>query len=208
MQFVGVVVVVVQHGEKVRAAGDPGLTDEGHRQAATTASWLVENFPTIRAIVASPLRRAQETARPIAAGFGLGVATDSRLRERMNWDDDACLSLDDFLREWQLATDDRSYQPMVGDSSLDAAERFIAALADLEHGEPGVVVVVTHGGVTVDALRTLTGDKATIEADPTLLTDGVPSCAITQLVASNGAIDVVHFPSAQHLSNTTRHRPA
>lgn len=204
----GPVVVVVQHGEKVRAAGDPGLTSEGERQAATTAGWLVENCPTVAAIVASPLRRAQETARPIAAAFGLGVATDARLRERMNWDDDARLSLNGFLREWQRATNDRSYQPIVGDSSPDAADRFIAALADLEHGGDGVVVVVTHGGVTVDALRTIAGDDTILEANPTLIADGVPSCAITQLTISNGAINVVHFPSTRHLTDTTRHRPA
>lgn len=205
---VGMVVVVVQHGEKAQVAGDPGLTSEGERQAATTAGWLVENCPTVAAIVASPLRRAQETARPIGAAFGLGVATDARFRERMNWDDDARLSQVDFLREWQRATSDRSYQPIVGDSSLDAADRFIAALADLEHRGAAVVVVVAHGGVTVDALRTLTGDETVLEADPTLIADGVPSCAITQLAVGNGAIEVVHFPSTRHLTNTTRHRRA
>ena len=123
----GVEILVVQHGEKVRSAGDPGLTDEGHRQAAVVAMWLAENHPEVEAIVASPLRRAQETADPIAAAFGLELTTDARLRERMNWDDGASVGLDEFMTEWQRATDDRSYQPAAGDSSLDAADRFIAA---------------------------------------------------------------------------------
>jgi phosphohistidine phosphatase SixA len=67
----GVEILVVQHGEKVRSAGDPGLTGEGHRRAVIVAMWLAENFPEAEAIVASPLRRAQETADPIAAAFGL-----------------------------------------------------------------------------------------------------------------------------------------
>ena len=128
----GIEVLVVQHGEKVRSAGDPGLTDEGHRQAAVVATCLAENRPEAEAIVASPLRRAQETAVPIAAALGLELMTDTRLCERMNWDDGASIGLDEFMTEWQRATDDRSYQPAIGDSSLDAADRFIAALMDLQ----------------------------------------------------------------------------
>jgi broad specificity phosphatase PhoE len=203
----GVEVLVVQHGEKVRSAGDPGLSDEGHRQAAVVAMWLAENRPEVGAIVASPLRRAQETAGPIAAAFGLELMTDARLAERMNWDGGANNGLDEFMSEWQRATDDRSYQPAAGDSSLDAAARFITALVDLERGEAGVVVVVTHGGVTVDALRTIASDDAVGEANADLVSDGVPNCAITRLLISTGAISVIDFPSTDHLSQTTRHRP-
>jgi hypothetical protein len=34
-------VVVVQHGDKERLPGDPGLTELGKRQALTTARWLM-----------------------------------------------------------------------------------------------------------------------------------------------------------------------
>ena len=204
----GVEILVVQHGEKVRSAGDPGLTDEGHRQAAVVAMWLAENRPEVEAIVASPLRRAQETADPIAAALGLELTTDARLRERMNWDDGASVDLDEFMTEWQRATDDRSYQPAAGDSSLDAADRFIAALVDLERRQAGVVVVVTHGGVTVDALRTIAGDDTVGAANAGLISDGVPSCAITQILISTGAISVIDFPSTAHLGQRTRHRLA
>jgi hypothetical protein len=33
----GVEVIVVQHAEKIRTSGDPGLTDEDHRQAVSVA---------------------------------------------------------------------------------------------------------------------------------------------------------------------------
>lgn len=204
----GVEVLLVQHGEKVRSAGDPGLTEEGHRQAAIVATWLAESRPDVEAIVASPLRRAQETAVPIAAALGLPLTTDARLRERMNWDNDTTIGLDGFLTEWQRATNDRCYQPAIGDASVDAAERFIGALVDLEHGDAGVVVVVAHGGVTVDALRTIAGDTAVSEANADLIADGVPSCAITQLQVARGAITVTGYPSTDHLDRTTRHRPA
>jgi len=204
----GIEVLVVQHGEKVRSAGDPGLTEVGRRQAATVATWLAENRPDIDAIVASPLRRAQETAAPIAAAFGLELTTEPRVRERMNWDDAASIDLDGFLTEWQRATDDRAYQPAVGDSSVNAAARFIDALVDLEHDHAGVVVVVAHGGVTVDTLRTIAGDRSVSDVNADLISNGVPSCAITQLRVTNGAITVIDYPSTDHLDQTTRHHPA
>jgi len=195
----GIEVLVVQHGEKVRSAGDPGLTEVGHRQAATVARWLAENRPDVDAIFASPLQRARETAAPIAAALGLVVKTDPRFRERMNWGDDSSISLDEFVTEWQRATDDRFYQPLVGDSSNDASARFIDALVDLEQDEGDVIVVVAHGGVTVDALRTIAGDASVSEANIDLISDGVPSCAITQLRVSRGTVNVIDYPSTDHL---------
>jgi len=204
----GIEVLVVQHGEKVRSAGDPGLTEVGHRQAATVATWLAENRRDVDAIFASPLRRAQETAASIATALGLAVTTDVRFRERMNWDDDASIGLDEFLTQWQRATGDRSYQPQIGDSSINAAARFIDALVDLEQGEGDLVVVVAHGGVTVDALRTIAGDAPAGEVSADLIADGVPSCAITRLRVSRGTVTVIDYPSTAHLDHATLHRPA
>ena len=199
MPTVGVEVLVVQHGEKVRAAGNPGLTDVGHRQAAAVARWIAANRGGIEAIVASPLRRTQETAGPIASALGLEFSTDPRVTERMNWDDNANIDLDEFLSEWEHATEDRSYQPAVGDSSINAAARFIDALVDLETVHVGVVVVVAHGGVTVDALRTIAGDASVMNANADLLHGGVPSSAITRLHVNRGAVTVIDYPSTEHL---------
>ena len=203
-------VLLVQHGEKVASAGDPGLTAVGRRQAAAVASWLAEHHPDIEFIWASPLRRARETAASIGAALQLEVRTDARLRERMNWDDTA-IDLDGFLSEWKRASADRTYQPTNGDSASEAARRFTAALADIEEltGE-GTIVVVAHGGVTVDTLRSLVGDEAVNAADPDLIDNGVPSCAITELRVDAGGVAVDAYPSTIHLpvDETTRHRPA
>lgn len=198
---------MVQHGEKVRSAGDPGLTEVGHRQAAAVATWLAENHTNIDAVIASPLRRAQATAAPIASALDLDVITQPAVRERMNWDSDASISLNEFLAEWQRATDDRGYQPEVGDSSIDAA-RFIDALLDLDRDDARVVVVVSHGGVTVDALRSIAGDASVSDASADLLTNGVPCCAITHLQVRSGAVTVIDYPSTLHLEQATQHRPA
>ena len=83
VRHVGVEILVVQHGEKVRAAGDPGLTDTDVGQAGVVAAWLTGNRSTVRGVWSSPLLRAQQTAEPIAGAFGVEVQIDVRLRERI-----------------------------------------------------------------------------------------------------------------------------
>jgi broad specificity phosphatase PhoE len=164
---------VVQHGEKESRPGDPGLTDLGCRQASGTASWLHQ--VGVSAVFSSPMRRARETAGFIASAVGVPVREDGRLRERMNWDGPE--PFEEFLAEWAASVRDRSFVPRTGDSSWRAGERFLAFLREVA-GNPGPVVVCTHGGVTVDLLRTLIGDQA---LPPRLLAEGIPACAITTL---------------------------
>ncbi|WP_406172214.1 histidine phosphatase family protein [Streptomyces sp. NBC_00996] len=178
---------LVQHAEKERQPGDPELTELGRQQAARTADWLQR--VGVHAVVSSPLRRARETASFIASSTGLRVQEDTRLRERMSWD--GTQPLGSFLAEWATSVEDRDFVPASGDSSRAAAERLRACLVDLA-GEPGPVVLVTHGGVTVDLLRTLIGDLA-VPAE--LMQNGVPSCAITTLEN----LAVVAIASVAHL---------
>ena len=117
----------------------------------------------------------------------------------MNWGDDASIEVDEFLIEWERTTQDRSYQPATGDSSNNAAARFIDVLVDFELDQVDVVVVVAHGGVTVDALRTIVGDKSVINANADLLSGGVPSCAITRLQVDSGVVTTIDYPSTNHL---------
>ncbi len=208
VRLMGIEVLVVQHGEKVRAAGDPGLTETGLRQATAVAAWLQKNSAEVSSVWSSPLKRAQQTAAPIAAAFGLAVQTDGRLRERMNWDDESEISLEAFLADWQRASEDRTYQPAVGDSSSAAAERFVAALVDIARTtREGVVVVVAHGGVTVDSLRALAGDASVNDAGFDLIDNGVPCGAITELRVDGGVVSVDAYPSTGHLDETSQHRP-
>ena len=65
------VIHLVQHGEKERVPGDPGLTALGREQAAVMAR--VVPRAGLAAVYSSPLRRARETAEPIAAAVGLAV---------------------------------------------------------------------------------------------------------------------------------------
>jgi broad specificity phosphatase PhoE len=192
-------VVVVQHGQKEPIPGDPGLTALGRAQASTTADCLLAHEAPI-AIWSSPLRRAAETAAPMAERVGLDVVSDPRLRERMNWEGPPVDSHDEFVMEWQRSSTDRSYVPRGGDSSEQAAERFLSCLADLLDRHPsGLAVVVAHGGVTVDVLRSLLGDERLMNDAPTIIEEGVPSCALTALHHDGGRWIVDHLPTDAHL---------
>ena len=58
------------------------LSDDGQQMAVDAAQAL--SGRDITAVVASPLQRAQETARPTAEAFGLEIHTDERLIESEN----------------------------------------------------------------------------------------------------------------------------
>ncbi|MCW2577366.1 MAG: phosphoglycerate mutase [Modestobacter sp.] len=80
---------LLRHGEVANPAGvlygrlpGFGLSEDGHRMARDAAQALQGR--DVVHVVASPLQRAQETAVPIGAVFGLPVATDDRLIESSN----------------------------------------------------------------------------------------------------------------------------
>jgi len=173
MIYLVTTIYLVQHGDKERSPGDPGLTELGRRQAAVTARWL--RVTGLKALYSSPLRRARETAEPVGAATGLAIQLDSRLRERLNWD--GTQAFDAFLAEWDRSTKDRDLVLGNGESSRSAGERLRLFLVNLVGGD-GPVAVVSHGGVTVDLLRNLLGDDGLPAG---LMTDGIPPCAITTL---------------------------
>lgn len=166
-------VYLVQHGDKERTPGDPGLTELGRAQAAVTAQWLQRMG--LHALYSSPLRRARETAEPLGHAAGLAIQVDSRLRERLNWD--GSQTFDAFLADWDRSTRNRDLVLGNGESSRSAGERLRVFLAGLA-GASGPVAIVSHGGVTTDLLRTLLGDDG---LPPRMMDEGVPSCAITTL---------------------------
>ena len=180
------VVYLVQHGDKERLPGDPGLTALAaaggtHRRAA--------GRPRVRALWSSPMRRARETADCIAAVTGLAVQPDARLRERLNWD--GGMPFDDFLALWARTAHDRDLVPEGGQSSRQAAARLLAFAAGLS-GLPGPVAAVTHGGITTELLRGLPGDDA---LRPGVLDKGVPPCAVTAI----DDLNPVMIASVSHL---------
>jgi broad specificity phosphatase PhoE len=56
-------------------------------------------------------------------------------------------------------TADRDYWPTLGESSRHAGQRLLSYLDELRD-TASTIAAATHGGVTVDLLRTLLGDAA------------------------------------------------
>lgn len=75
-------ILLVRHGQ---AAGtftddlDPGLSDLGRAEAATAAKILTADMPV--KIVSSPLKRARETAQPLADAFNVVPVIEDRIAE-------------------------------------------------------------------------------------------------------------------------------
>lgn len=181
-------IYIVQHGEKEATPGDPGLTLQGVAQADSVAEFL--GRVELSRVFASPLRRARQTAAPIARIAGLAVEIDQRLTERVNWD--GTQDFEDFLVDWRHTTEDRNFVPTSGRSSRHTGDQFTAFVKELVD-EGGAVAVASHGGATTDLLRTLMGDHA---IPSSLLSQGVPSGAITTLTD----LDVVQIASVAHLN--------
>ena len=195
------VVYLVQHAEKQRAPGDPALTARGVAQAARTARWLAGRG--VRSLFSSPQRRAWQTAQVIGSALGLTVVPDPWLRERANWA--GTDPFEAFLADWQRSVEDRDYVPGGGDSSRQAGERMRAFVGGLQAGQRPVVAV-THGGATVDLLRTLLGDD---QVPAGLLSDGVQPCAITTPDDLNvaGIASVAHLPPRRRRTEHSDIRP-
>lgn len=144
--------LLIRHGLPVRiedAGGpaDPELAEEGWGQARRLARWLAEE--EVHAVYASPLRRARETAEPLAEALGLGVVVDEEIAE---FDREAHYYVP--IEELKAAKDDRWYRLVAGEfefSEVDpetfrkivvgAVERIVAANPSRR------VAVVCHGGV-------------------------------------------------------------
>ena len=125
----------------------------------------------------------------------------------MNWQGDA--PLEDFLRDWERASADRRFVPKSGDSSQAAAARFLVVLRGLQRSgsDDDEVVIVSHGGVTTDLLRTILGDHRVEAAAPRLHREGVPCCAITTLVVGHGRWTVERIADTSHLTEITGTHP-
>jgi 2,3-bisphosphoglycerate-dependent phosphoglycerate mutase len=137
----------LRHGEtESNAAGtiagslDVELTALGREQARIAARAL-ERAP-ITGIYASPLRRARETAQPIAEALGLTVTILDEIAER-NWGD-----LEGMPRHSHV----RGEKPRGGESAETFMRRVLSGFALIDAAVP---LIVAHSGVFRVLCRTL-----------------------------------------------------
>jgi len=129
------VVHMLRHGEvhnpdKVLYGRLPGwrLSELGVQMAKAAAESLAEHDVTY--LAASSLERAQQTAEPFAAAFGLTVAVDDRLIESTNFFEGGRIGIGDGAlrdpRNWWVLRD--PFTPSWGEPYRQVAARMRAAL--------------------------------------------------------------------------------
>lgn len=146
-------VFLVRHGatdwnleKRAQGHADIDLNDSGHKQAAAVATELAHQ--ALVAVYSSDLKRARDTAGPIAAAHGLELRFDPDLREidQGEWEG---LTTDEIKARWpDLWGPSRHYSARPGgESPQQVKERSLMALKRIVAAHPGgEVAIVSHGG--------------------------------------------------------------
>lgn len=134
---------------------DQPLTDLGLRQAEALAAWLPSHISTIAGLYASSMRRARQTAEPLAQAYGCTIHFDDRVREIGNnridhtaWPEEEAPNR--YSPLWVTA---RPFSPTMHDAETSETFMhtrvrvglFIEGLVERHRGQN--ILVVCHGGV-------------------------------------------------------------
>jgi len=154
--------ILVRHGlpvrrEVVEGPADPELSVEGHDQSARLASYLATE--SIDAIYSSPMKRAFQTAEPLAAKTSLPISIVDDVAEYDRLSNEYIP-----IEELRAANDERWHKLVAGgwQSDSDTLESFrnrvISSLEQLisQHASQRIVVTC-HGGVINQYLAHILG---------------------------------------------------
>ena len=140
--------ILLRHGRT--AANEAGLLqgrlnqdldDLGRQQAIDSAAYITAEVGPVDAVIASPLKRAQQTAE----AFGLDIETDERFIELSYGIYEGVPHADVPSEVWQTWRNDYSFVPENGESLAALDERVRLACAELvERAAKGNIVVVSH----------------------------------------------------------------
>ena len=145
---------IIRHGETVwhaenKYAGhtDIGLTNLGHAQAKTLATWAIQINPD--AIYSSDLTRAFDTAKPSALALGLEIIVDSRFRE-VNFGQIEGLTPAEMERQFRELRQEFLVRPAdtllpEGESGRSALARALPAIEEILSGTHNDVMLFSHG---------------------------------------------------------------
>ena len=144
--------LLIRHGLPVRreldsGTADPELSEAGHAQARHLAEYL--SSEVLHAVYASPLRRAQQTAQPLAESQGVPIAIVDDVAE---WDRHSNEYVP--IEELKAANDPRWQAMLRGEWTVHEESpdqfraRVVGAIERLvdEHGGERIAIVC-HGGV-------------------------------------------------------------
>lgn len=160
------VLVFVRHGEtdankarRLLGDGDPPLNQDGLRESAQCADWILSVVGTPDIILTSPKLRALQTASVIAECAGKSAQADDRLLERRLGPYDGLEQIalrrvrEDRGHSFRDITQDWSGIAEVEQDSA-VAERALAA-TDIDFNKNQRVILVTHAGVIKSVFHTI-----------------------------------------------------
>ncbi len=179
---------------------DVPLSDTGREQAAALRRWIdgldEDTRPTL--VIASPYRRAAETAALALEGTDLKVDHDERLRERDLGVLDG-LTVAGIRSRFPDEADRRRklgkfyYQPPSGESWADVAQRIRGFLHDLRFGHDGERVwLFTHQAVIMTFRYVLEGiDEADLlDLDRQMR---IPNASVSRFRRSGAVLELESF---------------
>ncbi len=158
------ILYLVRHGEslynaerRIQGQSDVALSPLGLQQAGAIAAVLAKQ--PIDAIYASPLRRALETAQPLATALNLPIQLDDRLKE-INAGIFQGLLWDEIEKQHPAeAVHWRAQEPDFvipgGESRRALMQRGLACLSEIRERGQQHVVVVAHGGILSAATKAI-----------------------------------------------------
>jgi broad specificity phosphatase PhoE len=182
------ILYLVRHGEsiynaegRIQGQSDIPLSPLGHRQSEAVASGF--RGAQIDAIYSSPLLRALDTARPLAAQLGLEPRTDKRLME-INAGVFQGLTWSDIHQRFPQAgeawkSQDPDFRIPEGETRRELMQRAEAVLQSIREADHRTAVVVAHGGVLTAGLKALL--RVPAERNPFMLYNGSISMADWQV---------------------------
>lgn len=123
------------------------LSERGRQMVTRVAEELRAGGHDLAAVIASPLQRAQESARPTAEEFGLELGTDPRLIEAVNHFEGHAVNKNRAMlahpKHWPAYVD--PFRPSWGEPYRDQVARMSAAISDaLTLGQGREVLLVSH----------------------------------------------------------------
>jgi broad specificity phosphatase PhoE len=195
---------VLRHGEvynpeKVLYGRLPDfhLSELGRQMAKADAEALADRDVTH--VVASPLDRAQETAEPIAAQFGLEITTDIRLIESANFFEGQKVSPGDGAfanpRNWWVLRD--PITPSWGEAYLVIAQRMFAAVQAARVAAEGHEAVCVSHQLPIWTLRRYV-ERKRLWHDPRRRQCGLASLTSFRFVGST-VVGIDYSEPAAHL---------
>jgi broad specificity phosphatase PhoE len=189
--------LLIRHARPERIEGvqgaDPALDETGVRQADALASWLSDE--RVDAIYASPMRRAVETAAPLAAAVGHTVHSEDDICE-FDRGFDFYIPMEEMKKEnhphWQtLMSGDWSDVP---GNIFEFRDRVVACIDGIAANNRGArVAVVCHGGVINAYAGNVLGIEAPLFFEPEYT--GISRV----LVSSGGVRSIASLNEASHL---------